>query len=38
MELKIPSPVSGKCVRLLVSEGDLVGPEDDIALIAVDQV
>jgi urea carboxylase/allophanate hydrolase len=33
MEVKIGTPVSGKCVKLLVEQGDIVGPSDDIAII-----
>ncbi|KAJ5518559.1 Urea carboxylase [Penicillium expansum] len=33
MEVKICAPVSGKCVRLLVAEGDVLGPSDDVAII-----
>ncbi|KAL4932812.1 carbamoyl-phosphate synthase L chain, ATP binding domain-containing protein [Aspergillus undulatus] len=33
MEVKISSPVSGKCAKLLVAEGDVVGPADDVAVI-----
>jgi urea carboxylase/allophanate hydrolase len=33
MEVKICAPVSGKCVRLLVEEGDILGPSDDVVII-----
>ncbi|CAG7920905.1 unnamed protein product [Penicillium olsonii] len=33
MEVKICAPISGKCVRLLTAEGDILGPSDDIAII-----
>ncbi|KAL0941224.1 urea carboxylase [Colletotrichum truncatum] len=33
MEIKIESPVKGKVVKMLVSEGDIVGPYDDLLII-----
>jgi urea carboxylase/allophanate hydrolase len=33
MEVKINAPISGKCVKLLVEQGDIVGPTDNIAII-----
>ncbi|CAI7672942.1 unnamed protein product [Penicillium pancosmium] len=33
MEINICAPVSGKCVRLLATEGDILGPSDDVAII-----
>ncbi|KAL5339435.1 urea carboxylase [Aspergillus crustosus] len=38
MEVKISSPVSGRCVRLLVKQGDIVGPADDVAIIQQDKI
>ncbi|KAL2835264.1 urea carboxylase [Aspergillus cavernicola] len=37
MEVKISTPVGGKCVKLLVQQGDIVGPTDDIAIIQPDE-
>ncbi|KAF2012988.1 urea amidolyase [Aaosphaeria arxii CBS 175.79] len=34
MEVKICAPKDGKCVRLLVGEGDVLGSNDDIAIIS----
>ncbi|KAJ5126591.1 Urea carboxylase [Penicillium atrosanguineum] len=33
MEVKICAPVSGICVKLLVAEGDILGPNDDVAIV-----
>lgn len=33
MEVKICSPVSGKCVRVLIEEGEILGPSDDVVII-----
>ncbi|KAL0943091.1 urea carboxylase [Colletotrichum truncatum] len=33
MEIKIPSPFKGVCSKVLVKEGDLLGPHDDVVLI-----
>ncbi|KAJ5320316.1 Urea carboxylase [Penicillium antarcticum] len=33
MEVKICAPVSGKCVRLLAAEGDILEPSDDVVII-----
>lgn len=33
MVVKICAPVSGRCVRLLAEQGDILEPSDDIAII-----
>jgi urea carboxylase/allophanate hydrolase len=33
MEVKICAPVTGKCVRLLAAEGDILEPSDDVVII-----
>jgi urea carboxylase/allophanate hydrolase len=33
MEVKICAPVTGKCVRLLATEGDILEPSDDVVII-----
>ncbi|KAK8205928.1 urea carboxylase [Phyllosticta capitalensis] len=34
MEIKIASPVKGRVVKMLVGEGDVVGPFDDLLIVA----
>ncbi|WQF81972.1 Putative biotin/lipoyl attachment, Carboxyltransferase domain, subdomain A and B, biotin carboxylase [Colletotrichum destructivum] len=33
MEIKIGSPIKGKVVKMLVAEGDIVGPYDDLLIV-----
>ncbi|KAJ5676573.1 Urea carboxylase [Penicillium maclennaniae] len=33
MEMKICAPISGRYVKLLVAEGDILGPNDDVAIV-----
>lgn len=36
MEIKIVSPVRGRCSRILVKEGDVVGPYDDLLVLTTE--
>ncbi|KXH40553.1 urea carboxylase [Colletotrichum nymphaeae SA-01] len=36
MEIKIGSPVKGRVVKMLVAEGDVVGPFDDLLVVATE--